>query len=151
MEHEMEQETVAVELPRPLFQRLERVARSTHRSVEEILATTLNATLPENSDLPAELADQLAAMVLFSDDALWAATASSLSQAQQRRLEQLIHKGKERRLSRAEKLELDSLMDEYDRAVLKRAKALAVLSSRGFELPLFDRPANGFGDVSEKF
>lgn len=147
----MEQETVAVELPRPLFQRLERVARNTHRSVEEILATTLNATLPENNDLPVELADQLAAMVLYSDDALWAATASSLSQAQQRRMEQLIQKGKERKLSRSEKMELDNLMDEYDRAVLKRAKALAVLSSRGFDLPLLDLPANGFGNVPENF
>lgn len=95
----------------------------------------------ENSELPAHLAAQLAAMALFSDEVLWAATASSLSPAQQRRLDQLIAKGKERKLDRTGSAELESLLEEYDRAVLRRAKALAVLSNRGFELPILDGTA----------
>jgi hypothetical protein len=56
-----------------------------------VLATTIDVALPPDPNLPADLADELAAMSLFSDDALWAATESSLSPAQQRRLRQLNH------------------------------------------------------------
>ena len=90
------------------------------------------------TELPADLAAQLTAMALFSDEALWAATASSLSPAQQRQMDQLIAKGKVRKLGRTESAELESLLEEYDRAVLRRAKALAVLSNRGYELPILD-------------
>jgi len=68
---------------------MKRAAELTHRSVEDVLASTVNAALPPDPALPAEVVDDLAALVLFSDDALWAAAESALSPAQQRRLEQL--------------------------------------------------------------
>jgi hypothetical protein len=78
--------------------------------------------LPQAPDVPADLADELAAMTLFSDDALWAASESSLSPAQQRRLSQLTHAGGSRALTAAESKELAHLLDLYDRSVLRRAR-----------------------------
>jgi predicted transcriptional regulator len=127
--------TVSVQLPKTIFHRLQRVAQVTHRSVEDVLATTVDAALPQASDIPADLADELAAMTMFNDEALWAATESSLSPAQQRRLDQLAHAGGSRALTAAESAELADLLDLRDRAVLRRARAMAILSHRGFELP----------------
>ena len=60
---------VSISLPERLFQRLKRVADLTHRSVEEVAATSLEVALPADQNLPVELADELAAMRLCSDDA----------------------------------------------------------------------------------
>src|SRR5689334_12803886 len=102
----MSDQTVTLEVPLLLFQRLQRVAQNTHRSITDVLSTTVNTALPPNPDLPAELADELVAMNLFNDQALWASTASSLSPVQQRRLEQLTEIGDERKLTVAEAAEL---------------------------------------------
>jgi hypothetical protein len=74
----MTTQTVSVGLPRAVFLKLERAAQLTHRTVEKVLTTTVNAALVEHPDLPANLANELAAMHLFSDEALWAATHPSL-------------------------------------------------------------------------
>ena len=124
--------TVNVQVPEAIFHRLQRVAEMTHRPIEDVLATTVNVALPQAPDLPPQLADDLAAMMMFSDEALWAATESSLSPAQRRRLNQLSHAGGRKSLSPAESAELAHLVDLYDRAVLRRARALAILAHRGF-------------------
>jgi hypothetical protein len=126
---------VKIGVPVPLYDRLKRAAELTHRSVEDVLASTVNAALPPDPALPADLADNLAALALFSDDALWAAAESSLSPAQQRRLEQLSTVADSRSLTPAESSELSQLLEQYDRSVLRRAKALAVLAQRGYQIP----------------
>lgn len=127
-------ETVSVRLPQSLFQRLERIAAVTHRSVEDVLTTTDVVALPPTPDTSPDLADELAAMVLFSDESLKAAAQPSLSAAQQERLAQLSHAGGERTLSRSEERKLERLLDLYDQAVLRRAKALAILAQRGYDI-----------------
>jgi hypothetical protein len=126
---------VSLQVPEPIYRRLRRAAELTHRSVEDVLTTTVDAALPLTPDLPPDVADDLSALALFSDDALWAATESSLSAAEQRRLRQLTHAGGRRSLSAAEQAEMTRLLDLYDRAILRRAKALAILAQRGYELP----------------
>jgi hypothetical protein len=126
---------INVEVPATLFHRLQRLAKYTHRSVEDVLAATIDVALPPDPNLPPELADELAAMALFSDQALWAATASSFSPAQQRRLDQLTTTSDDLPLTATEASELAHLLDEYDRAVLRRARALAILTQRGYEFP----------------
>ena len=81
------------------------------------------------------MADDVAAMALMNDDALMAASESSLSPAQQRRLQQLTEFGGQRRLSTSEEAELAHLLELYNRSVLRCAKALAILSQRGYQLP----------------
>jgi hypothetical protein len=131
----MTTQTVSVQVPEPIFRKLKRAADVTCRPVEEVLAATLNAALPEPSGLPPELADELASMYLFSDDALWAATEPSLSPAEQRRLGQLNRIAGERSLTKAEKAEQEQLLAAYHRSVLRRAQALAILTQRGHPIP----------------
>ena len=130
----MTTQTVSVRLPRPIFLKLKQAAELTHRSVEEILATTVNAALVEPFGLPADLANELAAMHLFSDEALWAAAHPSLSPAEQVRLSQLNHNAGERSLTQSETAEQEHLLDAYHRSILRRAKAMAILAQRGHPL-----------------
>ena len=126
---------VNVQLPEPIYRKLQRAADLTHRSVEDLLATTVNAALPELPGLPDDLTDELAAMHLLSDDALWAATEPSMSSAEQRRLSQLNHAAGERPLTKAEEAEQAQLIAAYHRSVLRRVKAFAILAQRGHSIP----------------
>jgi hypothetical protein len=124
--------TVSVQIPERIFLRLQRISEATYRPIEEVLATTISVALPHSPDLPSEIDDDLSAMTMFSDDALKAAVESSLSPSLRRRLNQLSHAGGQRPLSAAESAELVHLVDLYDRAVLRRARALAILAHRGY-------------------
>ncbi len=127
-------QTVSVELPEPIFRKLRHVAEATHRSVEELLATTVDAALPSMPGIPSEVANELAALALFSDAALWQAVDARLSDAQQARLRQLAENSDTQPLGDAEAAELADLIDLYDQAVLRRAKAMALLTQRGFDV-----------------
>jgi hypothetical protein len=128
---------VSIQIPDTLFRKLKRAADLTHRPLEEIVATSLEATLPAASGLPAEVADELAAMQVYSDAALRAAAEPSMSRAEQRRLEQLNSSAGERTLTAAEAKEQQALITAYDRSVLRRAKAMAILAQRGHDVSEF--------------
>lgn len=129
---------VTVKIPERLYRRLRTIAQGTNRAIAEVLIASAEAMLPLDSaetDLPPEVADELAAMRLFSDQALWNATQPSLSSKQQARLSKLSQQQLEGSLSSSEQEELNRLLAEYDRSVLRRAQAFALLSLRGHKLP----------------
>jgi hypothetical protein len=138
--------TVSIQIPERIFHRLQRIAEATYLPIEDVLATTVSVALPQSPNLPPELADDLTAMTMFSDEALWAAAESSLSPSQRCRLNQLSHAGGQRPLSAAESAELAQLADLYDRAVLRRARALAILAHRGFAVVDQDGPLDSHGN-----
>jgi hypothetical protein len=132
--------TIAVHIPESLFHKLKRVADLTHRSVEDVTVRSLEAALPVEQNLPLDVANELAAMHLFSDEALWAATAPSLTPTEEYRLNQLTTMAGERNLTPAEEAEQQSLITTYHRSVLRRAKALAILAQRGHSIPVMNKP-----------
>jgi hypothetical protein len=125
------EQTLTVRLPPPILDKLRRAAELTYRSVDEVLASAINATLIAPVGLPDDLAGELAAMRLLSDQALRAAVHPSLSPAEQHRLHQLNHTAGERSLTPAEAAEQTALLTAYHRSVLRRAQALAILAERG--------------------
>jgi hypothetical protein len=125
--------TISLTLPEATYRRLQRAAAMTYRSPDEVMVATLEAALPAPEDLPAELADELAAMYLMSDEALLAAVHPSMSRAEQERLAQVSAVAGERPLTAAESAEHEALMAAYHRAVLRRAQAAAILALRGHD------------------
>lgn len=125
-------QTVTVDLPEPIYRRLRAAADMTHRSIQEILITTVNVALPVSPDMPTDMADELAAMTLYNDDALRNAANSSLPASDQERLASLNRVADSRELTPVEEAELAELVNLYDLAVLRRAKAMAVLAHRGY-------------------
>ena len=73
------EQTLTVRLPASVVAKLKRAAALTYRSVDDIVATTVDAALAEPPSVPADLAAEFAAMHLLSDQALQAAAQPSLS------------------------------------------------------------------------
>lgn len=130
------EKSVAIYVPELAYRKLQRAAELTYRSIDEILLGAIETTLPSLPNAPVELAEELAALHLFSDEALWAATAPSMSAAEQMRLAQLNQSAAERPLTAAETAEQANLLAAYHRSVLRRAQALAILAQRGHPVTL---------------
>ena len=128
---------IPVQLPETLFRKLERAAALTHRSIEEIAATSLEAVLPTTSGVSSEMANELAAMRVFSDDALRAAVAPAFAPTEEQRLAQLNGLTGVRDLTAAEQSEQNDLIQNYRRSVLRRAQALAILAQRGHPISMY--------------
>jgi|GEM_PF-1410241 len=128
-------QTISVQVAESVYRRLQRASDLTYRSVDEILSSALTVALGVSPELPAERQDELAGLGMLSDAALWAASESSLSPARQRRLHQINQAAGERSLSSSEEREQTQLLDLYQRSVLQRAQALALLTYRGYDLP----------------
>lgn len=131
----MYEQTLTVRLPAAVVAKLQRAAALTYRSVDDIVAATVDAALADPDSVPADLAADFAAMHLLSDQALWSAVHPSLSQAEQHRLRQLNRAAGERDLTAAEAEEQTALLELYHVSVLRRAQALAILTQRGHEIP----------------
>lgn len=127
-------QTLTLTLPDSVISKLQRASALTYRSVDEIVAVAVDTTLTAEDELPDELSAELAAMRIFSDDALWAATRPSMSAFEQERLAQLNEDAHERPLSAAERAEQTDLLAAYHRSVLRRAQALALLKQRGHDI-----------------
>lgn len=128
-------ETLTITLPEPVARRVRRAAELTYRSVDEIVLSSLEVALGIPPNAPLETRDELMELARLSDAALRAASETTMSLAQQRRLRQLGHAGGARPLTVAEQTEQAHLLEIYGQAVLRRAMGLALLAYRGYELP----------------
>ena len=108
--------------------------------MDEIVAGVVDATLTGGQELPTALEGEVAAMRLLGDQALWAAVYPSISQFEQERLAQLNEIAHERSLFQSEALEQQALFDAYNRSMLRRAQALALLKQRGHDITPALRP-----------
>ena len=127
----MSETTINVPLPKSTYRKLQRAAELTYRTVNDVLFDVIESSLPTLPDVPSPLDEELAAMRLFSDNALWAATNPSISAAEQARLSQLNQIAGERELTPPDVAEQEDLLAAYNHSLLRRAQAFAVLSQRG--------------------
>ena len=123
--------SVTLDIPATLYSRIEQRAARTQRSVEEELLDVLTSALPASEDLPADLAAALAPLALLDDTALWRAAQSHLSADAVARLEALHLKRQSEGLSDTEEAEVARLVRQYERTMLVRARAVALLKQRG--------------------
>jgi len=139
-------QTITLDLPKAIYQRLRRMAEATHQPVEEVMFQTIRGNLPPLvDDLPLELRDELASLQNVSDEGLWAVAKESLPPDQWRRHEHLLRKNQAGALTSAEREELTRLRAATDRFVFRRSYALALLKWRGYALPI---PENWSPDAS---
>jgi len=102
-----------------------------------VLAATLAVALPPAPDLPPGLADELAEMIWLSDEALYAATLATFTHKQQARLAELNAIEDNRSLTELEQTEQVQLLAAYERSILRRAQAFAVLARRNHPVPQY--------------
>lgn len=127
-------QTITLRLPDILYQQVQNRARRLHRSVEGEVVALLSATLPTLEDLLAPLAEEVTQLHFLPDAELWWVARNKLSPADNERMQELAFKRQRMGLSRSEEEEVDELLARYDRAMLLRAAAIALLRERGHDV-----------------
>ncbi len=120
--------SLSLHLPAALYERIQDAATRSDQSVEFVLVDSLTLLFGE----PAVDWDQLAVTLdTLSDAQLWALVYRRQSPIARGRLRDLSAQGRHAPLRPDEQTELATLIDEADRAMLLRSRALVVLQQRG--------------------
>jgi hypothetical protein len=130
----MNTQAVTIYLPNPLYERMRSTAQIQQRPIEKLLLDVVATGLPLLDDLPPELVDEMAALALLNDAALWRAARRTLLPDQHRQMDALLAKKGRGELTPAEQQVLDHLLAEYEHVVLVRAQAAMLLQQRGYDV-----------------
>ena len=125
---------VTVNIPEKLYQRLSHRAQQTQRAVEDELLDAVVSGLPLSDELPAGLEEELAQLDVLPDNALWYTARSRFHPIQANKLECLHTKAQRQPLTAAEQKQEQSLVREYERILLLRARATRLLKERGVDI-----------------
>jgi hypothetical protein len=87
--------------------------------------------VPAVDDLPADLESSLTQLSLLDDEALWRAARTTLAADAARQLEELHLKRQREGLNEHEAQTAAALIQQYERVMLVRAQAAALLKQRG--------------------
>jgi hypothetical protein len=133
----MSTRTVKVQLPESLYIRLQQAADATRRSLDDVLLHAVQIGSPPRwDDAPAEFQADLAALDRLDDEALWRIARSRKTEVDMGRYQELLDKNANGTLAAEERDELVSLRIEYDRFMLRKAHAAALLRWRGYQVLL---------------
>ena len=128
----MSTHAITLQLPHSLYEQLKNHARRTRQSVETKVLDLVSTAFEEES-LPEDMAAVVESLNLLDDAALRRAARSTLALEKQEQLEALNLKQQSEGLTQLEKDVHATLLHAYDRAVLVRAKATALLVERGHD------------------
>lgn len=123
--------TLSIKLPEDVFQKLQRAADLTQRTVEDVIVNTVNATFVAPPNLSSPIADELAIMHQMKDETLWEMIPPSVTAQQRKRLEELSEVSEQRPLSPDEIDEQLALLEAHHYSILRRAQAITILTLRG--------------------
>jgi hypothetical protein len=130
----MSEQTVTVTLPAELYDHLKRRAEADGRTIQDEIVETLQTSQPGAGELSPELTAAISPLPFFSDEELWQAARSRLPAEDAAEMEALHHKRDREGLSGEEKRRLEGLLKRYDRFMLVRAEAAALLKQRGHDV-----------------
>ena len=129
-------ETVTLQIPEIIYQRLVNTARATQRPLEEVMLHALQIGSPPAWDnVPEEFQADLAALDKLDDNTLWQIVRSRKTVADMERYNILLEGNSNNTLTEAERLELMTLRHEADSFMLCKAQAAVLLRWRGHILP----------------
>lgn len=127
-------QTITLDLPDILYQGLKRRAEQTHRTVEIEMLEVVAAAVPATEELSTDLSDAVSQLTVLDDAELWRAARSHLVPEAAAEMERLHHKRQSEGLIEAEAEALASLVGQYERTMLVRARAAALLRERGHDV-----------------
>jgi len=125
---------VNLQLPETLYKRLKQRAERTHRTIEDELLDVVATAVVIPDELPSDVAELIASLNTLSDKELWRAARMHLPVDEAEHLEALNTKQQHEGLSLAEEHTRFLLLQHYERAMLIRAQAAALLHRRGFDV-----------------
>lgn len=132
--------TVTMQLPENLYLRLQQTAQATRQSFEAIVLRALQVGSPPAwESAPAEFQADLAALDRLDDAALWRMARYRATSTQMKRYQTLLDKNANTTLSGEERVELTQFRTEFDRRMLQKVHAAALLQWRGHQIPPADK------------
>ena len=129
----MKQQSVLLQLPQELYERVRELAQGSHQPIEQILLDSLSLVF---GDLPPESELNPDTLQSLSDEQLWALVYRPLAWPQDARLRELTALSKLHPLSENEQAEMEALVGQVDRYVLLRSQALLLLKQRGYDVEM---------------
>lgn len=130
----MTTQDITISVPDLLYRKLQARAEQTQRSVEAEALDALVALVPTVDELPADVEASLAQLALLDDAALWGAARTTFPTEAARHLENLHLKRQREGLTDSETETATALLHQYERAMLVRAQAAALLKQRGHDV-----------------
>lgn len=128
--------TVTLELSENLYTRLQQAAQASRRSLDEVLLRAVQIGSPPRwDDAPAEFQADLAALDRLDDEALWRIARSRKTEADMERYQELLDRNANGVLTADERDALVQLRTEFDRFMLRKVHAAALLRWRGHQVP----------------
>ena len=125
-------ETVVLQIPEALYQRLAIAAGATQRSLEDVILQALQIGSPPTwKDVPEEFQTDLASLDRLDDNSLWQIVNSKKTILEMEHYDFLLSKQQNTELTASEKLELEQFRTDSDRFMLRKSQAAAILKWRG--------------------
>ncbi len=129
----MPSETVTLQIPEVLHQRLVNTANATQRPLEEVILHALQVGSPPAwDDVPEEFQANIAALDKLDDNSLWQIFHNRKTAADMERYYILLEGNSSGTLTEAERLDLMALRHEADLFMLRKAQAAVLLRWRGY-------------------
>lgn len=132
-------QTVTVDLPTTLYNRLKRRAEQSQRPIEAEIIDAVAGALPADDDLPPELSRQVAALAAADDETLWQMLRGTFPRKKSARLESLNLQRQAGEWNDELAQEAEQLATELEDYMFLRAQAMAVLMQRGYDLSTFSK------------
>lgn len=132
----MSDPTITIQMPQPLYQRLQRLSEITHRPLESLICQSLDAHLPPLlEDMPEAMREDLNALEKLDDEVLRQVAQGVWSAEQHERYTELLEQDRTGTLTPSEQVTLEDLYQDANRHMLLKAYAHALLKWRGHDLP----------------
>jgi plasmid stability protein len=126
--------TVTLTLPSSVFDGLRQRAHAHQRRVEDEASLVLAASLAGGDSLPADFAQSLETLKRLGDAALWRVSHSRPSVEDAALMDALVDQRARLGLNADEEQLLAELVDRFDRVMVLRAEAVALLHARGVDI-----------------
>jgi len=123
----MPSQSLTLNIPGHLYERIRERAERGQRSVEDETLELLTAAVPNEEALPGDVLAEVEELQHLDDDGLWRAARSHLAADAARELESLHFKQQRDGLTALEQETADALLRQYERAMVVRARATALL------------------------
>ena len=127
-------QTVTLNMPSILYDRIKHRAEQTHRSVEAELLEAVARAVPVADELPPDLAETISPLAHLDDGTLQRAARSHFPTEKATELEALHLKRQDEGLTEDGAQREAELTHQYERAMLIRAQATALLMQRGYDV-----------------
>ena len=125
---------VTLTIPQHLYDRARRLAEENDLPIEQVILNQLETTLIELPSLPPDEQAELDALEHLSDDALWTIAREQMPEDHQSRMQTLMESNNLGTISDVDRKELSSLVEQGQRLMLRKAKAMALLAERGYSI-----------------